>query len=267
MLKSPLRYIGSKTRALKYIMPLIPNNINTYREPFMGSLCVGLNVYKEKKPSFCVFSDFEEQLVNFFNQIRSEKTNEHVVHICREWLENLTREELKLFFYRVKEAIVSEHYKPYHAQRAAMYYLINRCSFSGTGMFGGFNGGDRFTKAGIDELLNFKNVFDPDNSPAIFCQDYYRNISMFPNRRDFIFCDPPYCQSEGFKTPTLYKDHKNFDHKLLAERLNKIDSRVLITYNDCREIRELYKDWKFEEYQISYGSSQNEGKELLLRNY
>ena len=34
--KSPLRYPGGKSRALKQILPLIPVNISEFREPFVG---------------------------------------------------------------------------------------------------------------------------------------------------------------------------------------------------------------------------------------
>ena len=34
--KSPLRYPGGKSRALKQILPLIPMNISEFREPFVG---------------------------------------------------------------------------------------------------------------------------------------------------------------------------------------------------------------------------------------
>ena len=34
--KSPLRYPGGKSRALKQILPLIPLNIAEFREPFVG---------------------------------------------------------------------------------------------------------------------------------------------------------------------------------------------------------------------------------------
>ncbi|MFM7883717.1 MAG: DNA adenine methylase, partial [Microcystis panniformis] len=35
-IKSPLRYPGGKSRAIKQILPQIPVNIREYREPFFG---------------------------------------------------------------------------------------------------------------------------------------------------------------------------------------------------------------------------------------
>lgn len=34
--KSPLRYPGGKSRALKQILPHVPLNISEFREPFVG---------------------------------------------------------------------------------------------------------------------------------------------------------------------------------------------------------------------------------------
>lgn len=36
LVKSPLRYPGGKSRALKQILPRIPVNISEFREPFVG---------------------------------------------------------------------------------------------------------------------------------------------------------------------------------------------------------------------------------------
>ena len=44
--KSPLRYPGGKSRALKQILPLIPLNMSEFREPFVG----GGSVFCNPKP-------------------------------------------------------------------------------------------------------------------------------------------------------------------------------------------------------------------------
>lgn len=44
--------------------------------------------------------------------------------------------------------------------------------------------------------------------------------------------------------------------------------KVLISYNDCPKIRELYWNWDIEGYDLSYSINKPaKGKELLIRNY
>ncbi len=42
--KSPLRYPGGKSKAIKQILPHIPENIKEYREPFIGGGSVFLAI-------------------------------------------------------------------------------------------------------------------------------------------------------------------------------------------------------------------------------
>jgi len=44
VVKSPLRYPGGKLRALRYILPNIPDDIEEFREPMVGGGVVALNV-------------------------------------------------------------------------------------------------------------------------------------------------------------------------------------------------------------------------------
>ena len=43
-IKSPINYAGGKYRLLKQIIPLFPNNINTFVDLFGGAFNVGINI-------------------------------------------------------------------------------------------------------------------------------------------------------------------------------------------------------------------------------
>ncbi len=118
-------------------------------------------------------------------------------------------------------------------ERAGLFYVVNRCSFSGMG----FNGGGspkqkRFTLTGIQKLARFKApLISVDLSPF---------QSSIPKHTDeFMYLDPPY----DIKNPGLYgvggNLHKNFDHKGLSE-LVLPRSNWIMSYNDCPLVRNLY---------------------------
>ena len=61
-IKSPLNYIGGKTKLLPQLLPLFPDNITTFVEPFCGGYNVGINVKAERYFAFDVNSYLVELL-------------------------------------------------------------------------------------------------------------------------------------------------------------------------------------------------------------
>ena len=48
LIKSPLNYVGGKYKLLPQILPLFPDNINTFVDLFGGGFNVGINVKANK---------------------------------------------------------------------------------------------------------------------------------------------------------------------------------------------------------------------------
>ena len=49
MIKSPLRYSGGKSRAIKHILAQLPDSFREFREPFVGGVSVFIYL-KQKFP-------------------------------------------------------------------------------------------------------------------------------------------------------------------------------------------------------------------------
>ena len=70
--KSPLRYPGGKSRALKQILPLIPANISEFREPFVGGGSVFFairSLFQSRIKSYWI-NDLNYDLYCFWKQVR-----------------------------------------------------------------------------------------------------------------------------------------------------------------------------------------------------
>ena len=70
--KSPLRYPGGKSRALKQILPLIPLNISEFREPFVGGGSVFFairSLFQSRIKSYWI-NDLNYDLYCFWKQVR-----------------------------------------------------------------------------------------------------------------------------------------------------------------------------------------------------
>ena len=147
--------------------------------------------------------------------------------------------------------------------RACMYYALNRSSFSGATLSGGYSqqaADKRFTQSSIDRLRNFLCPF-----LTVKQADFTDSLRRHDDET-FIYADPPYLLEKS----TLYGErgstHKDFDHESFAEEIKKKNNWV-ISYNPHPEILELYKDYKIVYPEWAYGmSTDKKSKEILILN-
>ena len=119
--KSPLRYPGGKTRAIKKIFPLIPR-FKEFREPFVGGGSVFIAL-KQRVSSDTVFkiNDLNRDLYCFWKIARDE--NEELVRVIRE-IKEKEKNGRKLKEYYNKNPGKTDF------ERAVRFFVINRISFS-----------------------------------------------------------------------------------------------------------------------------------------
>ena len=69
-LKTPLRYPGGKSKAIKTLSQWYPKKISEYREPFIGGGSIAIDVAK-KNPHIPIWiNDLYIPLYNFWLQLR-----------------------------------------------------------------------------------------------------------------------------------------------------------------------------------------------------
>jgi len=243
---SPLRYPGGKTRACKIIDTIIMQYFDislfdTLCSPFFGGGSFEFyfqNKYKHK----LLVNDKFTPLFNFWKQI---KTNKYL--LCDE-LNKIPSVSKKLFTeYRNSIMNLNDNM----LQQSLQYFIINRCSFSGATLSGGFSEEaslKRYTPSSINKIntLNFSNI-------DIYNYDFEYFINHFTNEKTLIFLDPPYYLEKQSKLYGNNGDmHENFNHQLLFD-LIKTNNHWIITYNNCEYIKKLYKDYLIIDVNWSYG--------------
>ena len=77
MIKSPLNYTGGKFKILNKILPLFPQNIDTFVDLFCGGCNVGINVNANK----IVFNDNLTYLIKLYNSFKSQGYENVLNHI------------------------------------------------------------------------------------------------------------------------------------------------------------------------------------------
>ena len=254
---SPLRYPGGKTRACKIIDDVILQHFDitcfdTIISPFFGG--GSFEFYLQNKYGLkLIVNDKFTPLYNFWKQIKLNKTI-----LCEELrkIKSVSKEQ----FMDYRNTIMDLEDNSLH--QSIQYFIINRCSFSGSTLSGGFSeeaSKKRFTPSSINkiEALDFTNI-------EIYNNDFYDFINNLTNDKTLIFLDPPYYLESKSKLYGNNGDmHEGFNHKLLFDLLNT-KKNWIVTYNNCKHIRDMYKDYIIIDVNWSYGMNTNKASSEII---
>lgn len=273
--KSPLRYPGGKTRACKILKRVLleyfdVSKYDTLYSPFFGGGSFEFHLQNEFKFNV-ICNDKFKPLYNFWNVCKNDKKT-----LCKKLRSaTITKKE----FSSMRKLIMGEENS---MMQAYYYFIINRCSFSGATLSGGFSeeaSKKRFTKSSIDRIDNLNlskfTIYNEDFSSFITSKCSNRNSVVprlandicVPRSNGIIFLDPPYYLEKNSKLYGNSGDmHENFDHELLHTIL-KEKKYWIMTYNDCKFIRKLYKDFTIVEVNWSYGMNKSKkSSEIVILN-
>ena len=144
-----------------------------------------------------------------------------------------------------------------------MYFIINRCSFSGSTLSGGFSlesSKKRFTLSSITRINNL-NLDDF----MINNLDFEEFINYNYKIDNLLFLDPPYYLEKKSKLYGNNGDmHDTFEHNKLFECLST-KKNWFMTYNNCDFIKKLYKNFKIIEINWSYGmNTSKQSSEIVI---
>lgn len=252
MIKSPLRYPGGKSRAVSIISRYIPKDTTRICSPFFGGgslelACAQNGIRVHGYDGFGPLVDFWQILL-----ANPKRLADNV-----EKYRPLKKEK----FYELQKIQLESKSK---LERATVFFVLNRTSFSGSTLSGGMASGGphnnpRFTKSSIDKLRKFKI-----KNLIIQQADFKKSIPRHKNT--LLYLDPPYLiQSKLYgKKGDL---HKNFDHNILAKILKKRNNWIL-SYNNSKEIHEIYSDYTILYPDWKYGMSHDKSsREVLILSH
>ena len=270
-LKTPLRYPGGKSRAVTKMDPYFPDlrEYNEFREPFLGGGSVAIHITK-KYPDLTIWvNDLYEPLVNFWQQLQmfgvDMKDN-----LSDLKLKNYLHYDAKRLFISSKKKINDQSLS--NLDRAAAFYIVNKCSFSGLTESSSFSpqaSNANFSMRGIGKLPDYSQIISKWRI-SNFSYDYM----MDGNRNVFMYLDPPYDIKDN-----LYGNkgsmHKGFDHDKFAADCDNNNMDQLISYNSDQLVKDRFKNWNVAEFDLTYTMrsvgeymrDQKQRKELLLFNY
>ena len=119
-------------------------------------------------------------------------------------------------------------------RRAADYFKLIRYSFSG--------GGKSFAGRSCDLRRFFYLIWECSRrlaSVVIENKDFEGLIRQYDRKNAFFYCDPPYFEAEDCYAVEFPKE----DHQRLHDVLLTCQGYVMVSYNCCPYILELYKEF------------------------
>lgn len=280
-IKSPLNYVGGKYKLLNQIIPLFPNDIDTFVDLFSGGANVGINV----EANFHIFNDMNNRINEMFRFF----SNEDPVSLIKKIKEQINKYELSKYN---KDGYLNFRKKyNINPNPLDLYILI---SYS-------YNYQIRFNNS-----MEFNNPFGKERSH--FSQNMERNLMLFIKRlsklnhqftdflftdldlsfldsNDFVYLDPPYLittgsYNDGNRGFTNWGEEQELNmYKLLNELTSKNIRYALSNVIEHKERENiLLKDFisktnnnvynlDYHYNNSSHNSKKKGSKEVLITNY
>jgi len=262
---SPLRYPGGKS-AMSGLLAEIRNlnGLGSYAvaEPFAGGAGASLILlYLEETPEIFI-NDIDGSIHDFWWA---------VLNRTQSFTDLISEKRPSMAEWRRQRAIYRDSSRTSRLKRGFATFYLNRCNRSGIILNGGPIGGiqqtgewkigARYNKVELirrcEKIAEFKDRIHVSGSDGIqFIKQAWRET--------FYFVDPPYYN----KGNTLYLNSLDDEyHKKLADQLKLMsDVPWILTYDDCPEIRKMYRGWaQIKPFALRYAAAERRsGREILI---
>ena len=178
-----LKWAGGKTNLLPELLKRIPDQINTYWEPFVGGGAMFFAISDRVEQA--IISDINEELISTYEVVR-----DNVIGLIDE-LQGHQQNHCRDYYYQIRNERFSANQK---IKRAARLIYLNKTCYNGlyrVNSKGEFN----------VPMGSYKNPKILDQENLIHSSNALQNVSLFcgnfgeivkPSHNDFIYCDPPY---------------------------------------------------------------------------
>jgi len=237
-MRSPLNYLGGKSRLADRISRMIPADHTCYCEAFCGASWILF----AKEPSPCeVINDLDNELITFWRVIQN-----HLEEFLRYFKYALTsRKIFDLESMKHPETLTD-------VQKAVRYYYLQRCGFGGkvhARTFGtSATGPSRLNLSNIEERL--LEVHWRLSKVVIEHLDACDCLERYDRKETVFYLDPPYWGTAGYAVKFEPKDYAR-----LCSVLGPIKGRFLLSLNDVESVRTTFAQFNFRRIATKYSAA------------
>ena len=197
-IKSPMNYTGGKYKLLPQILPLIPENIDTFVDLFTGGANVAININAKK----IIANDIEKRIINIYKFFQTEnigniiKNIESLIEKFELSMENVDGyNEMRSFYNHIVTGKTEggNPHAPLMLFVLICYSFNHQFRFNSKGEFNMPFGKDRsrFNDTMKQNLINFHMALREKN--IIFTDKDFTELKVDKlTKNDLVYCDPPY---------------------------------------------------------------------------
>jgi DNA adenine methylase len=265
-LRPILKWAGGKRSLVPRILKELPEQIETYYEPFVGGAAVFLALAEAKRFRRAIITDKNAQLINLYTVVRDD-----LVKLLKK-LESLQEQTSEDEYYAIRAQRGGTK-----IERAARLIYLNKTGYNGlyrVNSSGGFNVPyGRYKRP---------KIYDPERLTiaAVALQGVTIEVRDFEDacaeakRGDAVYLDPPYLPVS--KTSSFSAYHSDAfglpEHERLAKFFAKLVKRgvsAILSNSATPETRALYKPFKCSDVSVrrpinSVASRRGAVSELLV---
>ncbi|MDR1653240.1 MAG: Dam family site-specific DNA-(adenine-N6)-methyltransferase [Prevotellaceae bacterium] len=255
-IKSPLNYIGGKTKLLPQLLPLFPREINNFVDLFCGGCNVGINT--EAKKLF--FNDNLIFLIDMYKAFIDNSLNKTLWHIDS----RISKFELSL----TNENGYKELRNTYNSEKNPLDLFVlvafsfnHQIRFNNNHEFNNPFGRERscYNPAMKENLINFI-ICLKENEVNFEAKDFENYDFTNLKSDDFVYCDPPYLITCGTYNDGKrgFKGWSEKEEKNLLCKLDELDKRnIKFALSNVLEHKEkenvILKNWVLKnDYHVNY---------------
>lgn len=262
---TPLRYPGGKSKLGRFLGAVFAQNKlvdGWYAEPYAGGAGAGLYLLFRGYASRFILNDVDRAVVSFWRAIlqHNEKFARRIETIplsVNEWD-------------RQKAAYSSEAmgfdlgFAFFYLNRTNRSGIMNGGIIGGRGQHGPWGIDARFNRlelaARVRAIAQYRRAISVKRLDAL---DFLTSLESIARGKRILVClDPPYF-GKGRDLYTNYYTAE--DHAAIAARVRTLRLPWVLTYDDCPEIRNLYRRSRMYESEVTYSAREaSRGRELLM---
>ncbi len=264
--RTPLRYPGGKQRLAPFIKEIIAENDligGHYVEPYAGGAGVAMELLLDGAVSHVHLNDSSYPVFAFWESVLTAPDQ-----LCRRiFSASLTVEE----WTRRRDVVRNyAHFDVVEVGFSTLY--LNRCNRSGVisgGIIGGLDQSGpwkmdaRFPRNELIQRIEaIASRGDRITVTHMDAEQFMLNELLRVPQHTLVYCDPPYY---GQKSRLYLNKYSPADHASVAQTIQGIGQKWVVSYDNCPPIAELYGDRRMMVYGLQYNASRvYTGEELFI---
>ena len=269
-----VKWAGGKRQIIDKLKQYIPDEFNTYYEPFVG----GGALLFELSPKNAVINDSNKELMNVYSVLCNEEKFKKMCSVLNSYEANHSEE----FFYELRNK--DRNKKTFNRlsdyTRAARTIYLNKACFNGLYRV---NSKDEFnvpfgkkTKVNTYDGSNLITVSNylTMNNVKIQCVDFEESVKT-AKKGDCVYFDPPYDSDTATFNSYTEEGFGKDEQRRLATVFKDLDERgvyVMLSNHNTILVKELYKDYHIYVIEAkrninSNGKKRGKVEEVIITNF